>query len=243
MAKPRCIVPDKTERSDGPVLIAQRGSDDPTVEFKLGTRETGWHSHVRGQLIWIESGLLNIRTAEGSWMLPPQRAGWAPPGVAGPAVTATQGVAFVNASDGQLKLTSAWGIRGAFNHNWDPYWSTSLFGSYSAVRYGGTNNDLNTAKGQYCAAFALSHAGNGITYNCNPDYNVAQLGVVTRWTPVKNLTFSGEVQWFHLDQKMSGIGGAAATSVFSPGAPKPSTVYEFKDQNTVLLQIRAQRNF
>jgi hypothetical protein len=168
---------------------------------------------------------------------------WAPPGVAGPAVTATQGVAFVNASDGQLKLTSAWGIRGAFNHNWDPYWSTSLFGSYSAVRYGGTNNDLNTAKGQYCAAFALSHAGNGITYNCNPDYNVAQLGVVTRWTPVKNLTFSGEVQWFHLDQKMSGIGGAAATSVFSPGAPKPSTVYEFKDQNTVLLQIRAQRNF
>lgn len=82
MAKPRCIVPDKTERSDGPVLIAQRGSDDPTVEFKLGTRETGWHSHVRGQLIWIESGLLNIRTAEGSWMLPPQRAGWAPPGVA-----------------------------------------------------------------------------------------------------------------------------------------------------------------
>ena len=29
----------------------------------------------------------------------------------------------------------------------------------------------------------------------------------TRWTPVKNLTFSGEVQWFHLDQKMSGSFG------------------------------------
>ena len=26
-------------------------------------------------------------------------------------------------------LTKAWGIRGAFNHNWDPYWSSSLFGS------------------------------------------------------------------------------------------------------------------
>src|SRR5713226_8400686 len=35
--------------------------------------------------------------------------------------------------DGNLKLTKAWGIRGAFNHNWDPYWSSSLFGSYSAV--------------------------------------------------------------------------------------------------------------
>ena len=28
---------------------------------------------------------------------------------------------------------------------------------------------------------------------CNPDFNVWQLGVVTRWTPVKNLTFSAEV--------------------------------------------------
>ena len=71
----------------------------------------------------------------------------------------------------------------------------------------------------------------------NPDFNVSQLGVVTRWTPVKNLTFSGEVDWFHLDQKYSG------TSTFGPGAPKPTATYEFKDQNTVLLQLRAQRNF
>ena len=55
--------------------------------------------------------------------------------------------------------------------------------------------------------------------------------------PVKNLTFSAEVQWFHLDQKYAG----AAT--FGPAAPKPTTVYEFKDQDTVLLQLRAQRNF
>jgi hypothetical protein len=66
---------------------------------------------------------------------------------------------------------------------------------------------------------------------------VAQLGVITRWTPVKNLVFSGEVLWSHLDQKMAGV------SVFSPGAPKPSTAYEFKDQDTVQLQLRAQRNF
>jgi hypothetical protein len=75
------------------------------------------------------------------------------------------------------------------------------------------------------------------TYSCNPDFNVSQLGVVTRWTPVKTLTFSGEVQWFHLDQKM------ADSSVFSATAPKPAALYEFKDQDTVLLQLRAQRNF
>ena len=65
---------------------------------------------------------------------------------------------------GGIALTSAWGIRGAFNHNWDPYWSSSLFGSYSSVRYdGGTNDNLlgagnTTAKGAYCAAFAQATA-------------------------------------------------------------------------------------
>ena len=74
-------------------------------------------------------------------------------------------------------------------------------------------------------------------YVCNPDFNVSQLGVVTRWTPVKNLTFSAEVQWFHLDQKFAG------TAVLGPSAPKPSATYAFKDQDTVHLQLRVQRNF
>src|SRR4051795_8271957 len=39
--------------------------------------------------------------------------------------------------DGSLHLTEAYGIRGAFNPNWDVHWSTSLYGSYSAVRYDG----------------------------------------------------------------------------------------------------------
>src|SRR5882672_11264879 len=51
-----------------------------------------------------------------------------------------------NGGTGDIKLTEAYGIRGAFNHNWDPYWSSSLFGSYSAVRYNGSNTDITTAK-------------------------------------------------------------------------------------------------
>ncbi len=136
-----------------------------------------------------------------------------------------------------LKLTNAWGIRGAFNHNWDPYWSTSLWGSYAAVRYDGSVGDLTSAKGAMCAAFGVAVAGQGVTYACNPDFNIAQVGVVTRWTPVKNLTFSGEVGAFFLDQKFSG-------SATLPGvAPKPTAIYEFKDQSTVYLNLRVQRNF
>jgi Porin subfamily len=137
---------------------------------------------------------------------------------------------------GDLKLVDAWGIRGAFNHNWDPYWSTSIWGSYSQVRYGGNSLDILSAKGQVCASF---NAGKALSadYSCNPDYNVAQIGVVTRWTPVKNLTFSAEVGAFFLDQKFSGAVGV------TPAAPKPTAVYEFKDQSTVFLNVRAQRNF
>jgi hypothetical protein len=139
---------------------------------------------------------------------------------------------------GGIKLTEAYGVRGAFNHNWDPYWSSSLFGSYSAVRYNGAVGDLTTAKGAFCAAYIASNPGaKSADFSCNPDFNVSQLGVVTRWTPVKNLTFSAEVQWFHLDQKFAG------TSVLGAAAPKPTTVYQFKDQDAVSLQVRAQRNF
>jgi hypothetical protein len=134
--------------------------------------------------------------------------------------------------DGSLHLTEAYGIRGAFNHNWDPYWSSSLFGSYSAVRYD------NTAKAYICATYTATRVtAASVDYSCNPDYNVSQLGLLTRWTPVKNLTFNAEVQWFHLDQKFTG------SAVLSPTAPKPAARYEFKDQDTVLLQVRVQRNF
>ena len=153
-----------------------------------------------------------------------------------------QSIGFGQTSDavfvpgGELKLVDAWGVRGAFNHNWDPFWSSSLWGSYGGVRYNGNAQDILSAKGQVCASFNFGKVVSA-DYSCNPDFNFAQVGVVTRWTPVKNLTFSGEVGAFFLDQKFSG----AAT--LTPAAPKPTAIYEFKDQSTVFLNVRVQRNF
>ena len=103
-------------------------------------------------------------------------------------------------------------------------------GGYSAVRYDGA------AKAGICTNYTAGKAASA-DYSCNPDFNVSQLGVLTRWTPVSGLTFSGEVQWFHLDQKFAG------SAVLSPSAPKPATRYQFADQDTFLLEVRAQRNF
>jgi hypothetical protein len=134
--------------------------------------------------------------------------------------------------DGSIHLTEAYGVRGAFNHNWDPYWSSSLFGSYSAVRYDGT------ASANICAAYTAARAAvHSADYSCNPNFNVSQLGLVTRWTPVKNLTFSAEAMWFHLDQQFTG------SAVLTPTAPKPTATYNFADQDAYSLNVRVQRNF
>lgn len=150
-----------------------------------------------------------------------------------------QSLGIASASDGIFSGTSAatgtaiqttrmWGFRGGYTHNWDPYWSSSVFGAYTGVSYNGT------AKGIICAAVAtVLTAGS----TCNPDVNIAQVGANTRWTPVKNLTFTGEVLYTMLDQKYAGTAALPAVGT------KPVAFYELKDQNTWTFAVRAQRNW
>jgi AraC-like DNA-binding protein len=39
------------------------------------------HSHERGQLLYATRGVMRISTSQGTWVVPPQRALWIPPGV------------------------------------------------------------------------------------------------------------------------------------------------------------------
>lgn len=140
---------------------------------------------------------------------------------------------FVTGSDQQL--TTTYGFQGGFNHNWNPNWSSSLFGAWAAVRYN------NTAKGYICGAVVGTLALSSGLSGCNPDFNYAVVGLLTRWTPVKNLTFSAEVAYTMLDQKYAS--GSTVTLPAQSGIAKPGTAYELKDQDTVSLLLRAQRNF
>jgi len=166
---------------------------------------------------------------------------------------AYQSLAFAASGDGVFGGTSAangtgitkssvWGIRGAYTHNWSPTWSSSVFGSYTALTWGSSGRNL-ICNGLGSQGIIFSNGAAG----CNPDFNIAQVGFVTRWTPVKNLTFSGEVMWTALDQKNSGLispAGAPPANNNLVGATKPGGVsYEMKDQNTVTFNVRAQRVF
>jgi Porin subfamily len=142
------------------------------------------------------------------------------------------GIANTAANATQLQLTTTYGFRGGFNHNFDPYWSGSLYGAWAAVQYNGTATAL------ICANITpFLSAGS----TCNPNFNVFQVGGVIRWTPVKNLTFSADLLYQGLDQKYTGAVTLPATAVI-PTKP-PGATYELKDQQAVSLLLRAQRNF
>lgn len=63
---------------------------------------------------------------------------------------------------------------------------------------------------------------------CNPDFTISQLGLRTAWTPVKNLTLSGEVMYTNIDQKNVGFTASGA---------------ELASEGTWTFGVRAQRNF
>ncbi|MET4072231.1 hypothetical protein ABID58_007060 [Bradyrhizobium sp. S3.2.6] len=138
------------------------------------------------------------------------------------------------AGSGQ-ELTTTYGFNGAFNHNWDPRWSTSIYGGWGAVRY----ND--TAKGYICGAVVAGLALSTGVAGCNPDFNYSVVGTITRWTPVKGLTFSADLAYTMLDQKYAT--GSTVVLPTQAGIAKPGATYELKDQNTLSLLLRAQRSW
>jgi hypothetical protein len=151
------------------------------------------------------------------------------------------GVSAINPQTGQ-QLTNGWGFRGAFNHNWDPYWSSSLFGGIARLSYN------QTAKTLWCNSYLFGGTSGittptpagvaGIT-NCDPGFTVSEIGVVTRWTPVKNLTFSAEVLYAFLKTNMAGSVNATPSSAL----PLAATTYTYGNNSTTSLNLRVQRNF
>lgn len=133
------------------------------------------------------------------------------------------------------ELTTTYGFNGAYNHNWNPYWTSAVYGAWAAVRYN------NTAKGYMCGAFVATLALSSGVGGCNPDFNYSVVGLVTRWTPVKNLAFSADLAYGMLDQKYAS--GSTVTLPVQAGIAKPAASYELKDQNSLSLLLRAQRTW
>ena len=151
-------------------------------------------------------------------------------GNGGPGILGTVGIGVapdtVFGAGTSQQLVTTYGGRGGYTHNWSPYWNTSVYGAYAEVHYGATGAAI------FCSSFVASNPG---VTSCNPNYSIAQIGTVTRWTPVKNLTFSAEYIFTQLDQR--NVGTIATTGGYGTGA------YKLGDQETHQVLLRAQRNF
>ncbi|QQN61862.1 porin [Bradyrhizobium diazoefficiens] len=152
---------------------------------------------------------------------------------------AYQSTGFAGLADGVfatgtgIDTVKTWGFRGGYTHNWNPNWATGIYGAYAQLKYGDAGKAMICGVGSAFAAIAVAGS------TCNPDFNFAAIGINTAWTPVKNLTFTADLSYSHLDQKYS---GAIASPGLASGA-KPAAVYELKDQNSLEMLLRAQRNF
>ena len=142
----------------------------------------------------------------------------------------------VYTTGGSIEKTSGWGFRGAYVHNWTPNWETSVFGSYTNIDY-----NSNASAGICAAQLGQSVKVNG--YTCNPDFKIWQVGTRTAWTPVKNLTFSGEVLYTELDQSNTGSQVLAAGQGGGNAAFKPGATYDYKDQGIWVGNLRVRRTW
>ncbi|WP_018323166.1 porin [Bradyrhizobium sp. WSM2793] len=133
------------------------------------------------------------------------------------------------------ELTTTYGFNAGYTHNWDPRWATSLYGAWAAVRH------TDTAKSYICGAFVAGLALSSGVAGCNPDFNYAVVGTMTTWTPVKNLAFTADLSYMMLDQKYAS--GSTVTLPLQSSIAKPAATYELKNQSSLALMLRAQRNW
>lgn len=133
------------------------------------------------------------------------------------------------------ELTTTYGFNAGYTHNWDPRWATSLYGAWAAVRH------TDTAKSYICGAFVAGLALSSGVAGCNPDFNYAVVGTMTTWTPIKNLTFTADLSYMMLDQKYAS--GSTVTLPLQSSIAKPAATYELKDQSSLALMLRVQRNW
>jgi AraC-like DNA-binding protein len=63
--------------ADGPPLVAFWGKEVP--ESEMHEMEVDWHAHVRGQLFYVEDGLVRVETRHEAMLYPLHRLGWMPP--------------------------------------------------------------------------------------------------------------------------------------------------------------------
>ncbi|MDP2411799.1 MAG: porin [Pseudolabrys sp.] len=125
---------------------------------------------------------------------------------------------------GGLELTTAWGVFGSFEHNWNAQWKTSLYGTYTNISYSDTANNI------LCGSAANVAAG------CSNNFRVWSVGSRTAWAPVANLEVGLDIIYQRLETASDG-------ATLMVGTAPQNRARTFEDRGNWMAHLRVQRNF
>jgi hypothetical protein len=147
----------------------------------------------------------------------------------------TDGV-FING--GQFQLTTAWTAGAGYEHFWLPNLSTTLWGTYSQVRY----NDTVINSRLFCNGPGVGSAQNIIVPTnvaCDPGFNFWVVGMIHNWFPVPGFRLALEVDYVRVETAFDG----QTISLGKTQGLRPTGLYTAKDQGILNVIFRAQRTF
>jgi hypothetical protein len=145
----------------------------------------------------------------------------------------TDGV-FVNG--GQFQLTTAWTTGFGYEHFWLPNVSTTVFGTYSQVRYNDTViNDRLFCNGTGTPQNIVVAAST----RCDPGFNFWTIGTHSDWYPVPGFRLAVEVLYSRIE---TAFDGQTVTLNKTQGL-RPTGAYTAKDQGILSVGFRAVRSF
>jgi len=160
------------------------------------------------------------------------------PGLFGSGNTVALGVisdgVFVNG--GQFELTTAWTAGAGYEHFWLRNFSTTVYGNYTQVRY----NDTVINSRLFCGGGGATTQNLSFTgANCDPGFNYWTIGTHTDWYPVAGFRLAVDVLYARVETAFDG----QTVSLSKAQGARPTGLYTAKDQGTLSVIFRAQRNF
>jgi hypothetical protein len=139
-----------------------------------------------------------------------------------------------------IALSTSYGVRAFYEHYWTPQLRSSVWGGFAWQRYNGDSGPLMLAAINNGVNGRNFCTGGGMAAGCiggNANFMISQVGTTTSWQPVKDLTFSGEFTWAHVDTSLTSAGPGAV-----PGNVRAG-LYNLGDINLYSGGLRVLRSF
>jgi Porin subfamily len=130
-----------------------------------------------------------------------------------------------------LQQTTAWSLGGGFEYFWTRNFSSTIYGSFTDVKY----NDTVINSGLFCQGNILLVAGTV----CDPGFRFWTVGTHHDWFPLPGLRFAVDVLYTRVESKMAG----ELVAIDAPAGARPTGIYTVKDLGILSTVFRAQRTW